>query len=183
MPKLIKNGRVVADDWQIVTLATGETAANAAVPAGRVLVPLAVWQARREELAGRADAGELGIWLNGSEGPETIAHDLARFPVIGVDFPKFTDGRGYSTATLLRTRYGYTGELRAIGDVLRDQFNYLTRCGFDALQPRAGRYTDEQLEAATASLADFTVPYQASVTHPQPLFRRVARGLPPQVKS
>jgi len=183
MPKLIKNGRVVSDDWQIVTLAEGETAANAVMPAGRVLVPLAVWQARREELAGRADTGELGVWLNSSEGPEALADDAARFAVIGIEFPKFTDGRGYSTATLLRTRYGYSGELRAIGDVLRDQFNYLTRCGFDALQPRVGRYTDEQLEAATASLADFTVPYQASVTHPQPLFRRVARGIPLQVKS
>lgn len=183
MPKLIKNGRVVSDDWQIVTLAEGETAADAAVPAGHVLVPLAVWQARREELAGRADAGELGVWLNGNEGPETLADDAARFAVIGINFPKFTDGRGYSTATLLRSRYGYSGELRAIGDVLRDQFNYLTRCGFDALQPRAGRYSDEQLEAATASLADFTVPYQASATHPQPLFRRVARSTPPQVKS
>ncbi|AYH45755.1 DUF934 domain-containing protein [Azoarcus sp. DN11] len=183
MPKLIRNGQVVADDWQVVSLAEGEAAADVALPAGRALVPLAVWQARRDELAPRADSGELGVWLNAGEGPEDIADDTKRLAVIAVNFPKFTDGRGYSTATLLRTRYGYTGELRAIGDVLRDQFNYMTRSGFDALQPRADRYSDEQLEAAVASIRDFTQPYQASATHPQPLFRRVARPTQAQVKS
>lgn len=176
MPKLIKNGRIVADDWQIVALAEGEAASDAALPSGAVLVPLAVWQARREELAARADRGELGVWLAAGEDPEDIAGDLARLAVVAVNFPKFTDGRGYSTAAVLRTRYHYSGELRAVGDVLRDQFNYLTRCGFDALQPREGRYDDAQLEAAVASIADFTQPYQASATHPQPLFRRVARA-------
>ena len=66
--------------------------------------------------------------------------------------------------------------MRAIGQVLRDQFNYMTRCGFDALQPQAERYTDEQLEAAIASIDDFTQPYQRSVQDPLPLFRRVERG-------
>jgi len=183
MPKLIKNGRIVADDWQIVSLAEGEAASEAALPGGRVLVPLAVWQARRDELASRAERGELGVWLDSHEGPEELADDLACLAVIAVNFPKFTDGRGYSTAALLRTRYGYTRELRAIGDVLRDQFNYMARCGFDALQPRADRYTDAQLEAAVASIADFSQPYQASATHPQPLFRRVQRPSQLQVRS
>lgn len=176
MPKLIKNGRVVADDFETLKLAEGEDAATVAVPAGRVLVPLAVWRARRGELAARVDAGEVGVWLASEDGAEAIADDAGRFTVIAIDFPKFTVGRGYSTGVLLRTRYGYAGELRAIGEVLRDQFNYLTRSGFDALQPQAGRYTDEQLEAAVASIGDFTQPYQASVVHPQPLFRRVNRA-------
>ena len=180
MAKLIKNGRIVSDDWRILALDDDETPAAAVVPAGRVLVPLAVWQAHRDELAARADRGELGVWLDSEEGPEAIADDVAHFAVIGVNFPKFANGRGYSTAALLRTRYGYTGELRAIGEVLRDQFNYLTRCGFDALQPREGKYDDAQLEAALASLGDFTVPYQASAADPQPLFRRVARATPAQ---
>ena len=173
MSKLIRNGRIVADDWQTLTLAEGEDAAAASVPAGCVIVPLAVWQARRDELAAR---GDVGVWLASHEGPETLADDLARIAVVAVHFPKFADGRGYSTAVLLRSRFGYRGELRAIGDVLRDQFNYLARCGFDALQPREDRYTDAQLEAALASLADFTEPYQASVSHTQPLFRRAARA-------
>lgn len=176
MPKLIKNGRVVSDDRIILTLAEGETPAKVAVPAGPVLVPLSVWLARRDTLAARAATGELGVWLDAGEDPAALAADLAQLAVIAVNFPKFTDGRGYSSATLLRTRLGYTGELRAVGDVLRDQFNYLTRCGFDALQPRADRYSDDQLEAAVASIRDFTEPYQGAVTPSQPLFRRARRA-------
>lgn len=173
MSKVIKNGRIVNDDWQILTVAEGEEAESLDVPAGRVIVPLATWLARRDELAAR---GDVGVWFASNEGPEALADDIGRVAAIAVHFPKFVDGRGYSTAALLRTRYGYTGQLIAFGEVLRDQFNYLTRCGFDTLQPREGRYTDAQLDAAVASLADFTEPYQASVLHPQPLFRRVARA-------
>ena len=174
--KIIKNGRVVADPRLIVTLAEGEAPTDIAVPAGPVLVPLAVWQARHEELLARARSGELGVWLAAGEDVAALADDVSLFSVIGLQFPKFTDGRSYSAATLLRTRYAYRGELRAIGEVLRDQFNYMTRCGFDALQPQAERYTDEQLEAAIASIDDFTQPYQRSVKDPLPLFRRVERG-------
>ena len=183
MPKLIKNGRIVSDDRRVLALDEDEMAADAVVPAGQVLVPLDVWHAHRAQLLDRAEHGEVGVWLAGDDDLDALADDVARLKVIAVEFPKFTDGRGYSIAALLRTRYGYTGELRAIGDVLRDQFNYLTRCGFDVLQPREGRYTDAQLEAAVASIADFTQPYQASVVHPQPLFRRVARPDARQVKS
>ena len=173
--QLIKNGRVVADHRLTVTLAEGEAPTDIAVPAGPVLVPLPVWQARRDELMARALSGELGVWLAAGEDAAVLADDVSLFSVIGLQFPKFTDGRNYSVATLLRTRYAYRGELRAIGEVLRDQFNYMTRCGFDALQPRAGRYSDEQLEAALASITDFTQPYQHSVKDPLPLFRRVNR--------
>ena len=78
------------------------------------------------------------------------------------------DGRGYSIARLLRERYGWRGELRAIGDVLRDQLFYLTRCGFDAFELRAG----QDAQAALTALADFSEAYQSSVERPQPLFRR-----------
>ena len=172
MSKVIHNGRIASSDWQILGVAEGEEAAAVAIPAGRVIVPLAAWLARRDELAAR---GDVGVWFASNEGPEALEADVGRVPVIAVNFPKFADGRGYSTAALLRTRYGYTGQLIAFGEVLRDQFNYLVRCGFDTLQPREGRYTDEQLEAAIASIGDFSEPYQASVAHPQPLFRRVAR--------
>jgi uncharacterized protein (DUF934 family) len=67
---------------------------------------------------------------------------------VALNFPKFTDGRAYSGAALLRTRYGFKGEIRAIGDVLRDQFFFMQRCGFDAIQPKAGKYSDAQLEEA-----------------------------------
>lgn len=171
MAKLIRNRRIEDDAYIVLTPDQDETPESVAIPAGPVLVPLAVWRSRRTELHEGS-----GVWLAGDEDPADIADDLATVPVIGVNFPKFADGRGYSIATLLRSRYGYTGELRAIGDVLRDQFNYLARCGFDALQPAEGRYSDAQLEAAIASFDDFSEPYQASVAVPNPLFRRVQRA-------
>lgn len=172
MAKLIRNGRVEDDARIVVTLAEGDTPETVTLPAGALLVPLAVWQARRNELAGR----DVGVWLAGDQDPAALADDLAALPVVGVHFPIFTDGRGSSIAVLLRSRYGYGGEVRAIGDVLRDQFNYYVRCGINALQPAEGRYSDAQLEAALASITDFSEPYQASVTPTAPLFRRVARA-------
>ena len=171
MAELIRNRRIEDDTRNVVTLAEGDTPESITLPAGPALVPLAVWKARHNELSEGS-----GVWLTGDEDPADLADDLAALPVIGVNFPRFADGRGYSIATLLRSRYGYTGELRAIGDVLRDQFNYLARCGFDALQPAEGRYTREQLEAALAGFDDFSEPYQASVAVPSPLFRRVQRA-------
>lgn len=173
MPKLIKNRQLVADDWQIVRCEEGVTPESTPIPDGAVLVPLAVWRARRDELVARPLTG---VWLDGAEDPADLADDVASLAVIAVHFPKFADGRGYSVAALLRSRYGYTGELRAIGEVLRDQFNYLTRCGFDALQPRPDRYSDAQLDAALASFDDFSEPYQASVQPSNPLFRRAQRA-------
>lgn len=159
MAKLIRNGRVVTDDWQFVNPQHEEPVTPAALPTGRVIVPLAMWCAHRHELAVRPNTG---VWLDGSDDPGLLDDDLDRLPLVAIRFPKFSDGRGYSLAHLLRRHHGFTGELRAIGEVLRDQFNYLTRCGFDALQPQDGRYTVTQLEAALTSLADFTNPYQVA---------------------
>lgn len=173
MPKLIRNRQIVEDARPVVILEEGETAATIALPEGGAIVPLAVWQARRDELLAH---GGFGVWLAGDQEPSDLADDLAQLQTIAIHFPKFADGRGYSLATLLRSRFGYRGELRAIGEVLRDQFNYLVRCGFDALQPAEGRYTDTQLLAALGSIADFSEPYQTSAAVPDPLFRRVRRA-------
>lgn len=173
MPKLIKNRRIVEDARPTVFLEEEETVATIALPEGGAIVPLAVWQARRAELL---EQGGFGVWLAGDADPASLGDDIARLETIAIHFAKFTDGRGYSLATLLRQRLGYQGELRAIGEVLRDQFDYLARCGFDALQPAEGRYSEPQLEAALASLSDFSAPYQACATHPEPLFRRVCRA-------
>lgn len=175
MPEIIKNGRIEQDDWAVVLLAADQDPASVALPAGRVIVPLALWQARRDELQARAQAGTLGVWLAGNDDPTALAADLGMLALIAVDFPKFADGRGYSIATLLRSRLGYRGEVRAIGDVLRDQFFYLLRCGFSTLQPAAGKYSAAQLDAALASLRDFSEPYQGAVDRPEPLFRRKPR--------
>lgn len=168
MAEIIKDRTIVADDWCLVRLGEGQAAADIALPTGKLIVPLAVWQARREELSKR-DA--LGIWLANDEGPELIANDLPHFALIAIDFPKFFNGRGYSSAALLRSRYGYRGELRAIGDVLRDQMFYLARVGFDAFAVRSDRSIQDALNA----LNDFSVTYQNSTDETQPLFRRVHR--------
>jgi len=166
MTTIIKNRQAVTDQFTLVKLAEGETAVTAALPAGALIVPLAVWQARKTELQSRSTP--VGVWLDVTEGPEAIAGELAAFAVIGVNFPKFTDGRGYSTARLLRERYGYRGELRAIGDVQQDQLFLLKRCGFDAFAVRA----DKDIRTALAGLDDFSETYQAAVDQPLPLFRR-----------
>ncbi len=169
MAKLIKQRQLVEDNWKVLTLAANETAANARLPAGPVLVPLAVWQARRIDLIQREwEHGDaFGVWLAPDDDPAALAADLGDLGVIGVLFPKFTDGRGYSIATLLRTRYGYTGELRALGDVGRDQLHYLYRAGFDA-------FAAKDPELALAGLDDFSEAYQAAANQPLPLFRRGA---------
>lgn len=170
MATIIKNRQCVPDSWQLL-----EPAADGALPAvpklGDVIVPLAFWKRERGALLGRD--GRVGVWLQSSEGPETLAEDLEHLPLIAVSFPKLTDGRGYSTARLLRERYGYRGELRAIGDVQRDQLLFLVRCGFDAFALKEG--SDPQ--AALAAFSEFSEAYQASVERPWPLFHR--RGSTP----
>ena len=168
MPKLIKNGQVVDDPHAVLKLAAGESAETVALPTTAQLLPLAVWLARRAEIITSGIAH--GVWLDADEGPEAIAGDLEQLAVIGVNFPKFTDGRSYSTARLLRERYGFQGEIRAIGDVLQDQLYFMKRCGFDAYALRE----DKDLTAALASLNDFSESYQAAADQPLPLFRRRA---------
>jgi uncharacterized protein (DUF934 family) len=163
MREVIRRGAVERDDWSFVGLEPGST--DAPLPAGPVAVPLPVWKARRAELLQRRDP--LGVWLAPDDDPEALHADLASLSLVAVRFPKFTDGRGYSTAVLLR-RSGYRAELRAFGDLGRDQLFYLSRCGFDAFALRDGA----DPRAALASLHDFTEPYQASIAEPLPLFRR-----------
>ena len=123
---LIENGRIVSDGWRTLTLAEDDTPHSVRLPVGPVLVPLSVWKARRAELIYREyeHGWPLGIWLAAEESAEAIEHDIDDFTVIAVDIDKFTDGKGFSTARLLRERYGYKGELRAIGDVPRDRFDF-----------------------------------------------------------
>jgi len=167
---IIKNNTVVADDWRILRLNEQDAPDSVSVPSGKVIVPLKVWQAQRDTLKTRA---ELGVWLESSETAEDLQGDIARFQVIAVDFPRFADGRGYSIAYHLRERLGYQGELRAIGEVLRDQMFYLQRVGFDAFVPRP----DKDIHEVLKGLSDFSETYQASVDQKVPLFRRVHRGV------
>jgi uncharacterized protein (DUF934 family) len=165
MPKIIKHSSIIDDNWTLVRLADGETANTVQLPAGDIIVPLDVWQARKAELMARP---QRGVWLAPDELAQDIATDLANLQVVAIDFPQFADGRGYSTAALLRGRFGWRGELRAIGEVLKDQLFYLSRVGFDAYAVREGK----DLEDALKALNDFSETYQAAVDEPLPLFRR-----------
>jgi len=169
MARIIVNRAIVEDDWSFV--AAGQEA-EPLPAAGKLLVPLKLWQARRDELIDHAAHARapLGVWLEGHEDPAELADDIGRFSLIAIHFPRFADGRGYSAAYLLRTRYGYAQELRAIGDVLRDQLFYLKRVGFTAFAVRA----DKDIEDALKALNDFSETYQGSVDQPVPLFRRRA---------
>ncbi len=168
MSKIIKNDRIVDDAWQLLKLAEGQTPETLALPTTATLLPLAVWQARKLEIL--ASQQPFGVWLDSSEGPEALADDLDHIALVGINFPKFADGRGYSSARLLRERYHYHGEIRAIGDVLQDQLFFMMRCGIDAYAVRE----DKNIEAALAGLRTFSETYQAAVDQPQPLFRRRA---------
>lgn len=165
MASIIKQRKVVADSWQLLKPQAGGGAPP--IPeSGDIIVPLAVWLDQRNALLSRP--GRLGVWLGGDDEPALIAEDLKNFGVVAVHFPQFTDGRGYSLGRLLRERYGWRGELRAIGDVLRDQLLYLSRCGFDAFALRE----DQDLQAALCAFSDFSEAYQATADQPLPLFRR-----------
>jgi len=166
---IIKNKTVVEDDWSVLRLSESDTPESVSVPSGKIILPLKVWLAQRNALQLRKD---IGVWFASDERAEDLQNDVAKFPVIAVDFPKFGDGRGYSIAYRLRARFGYERELRAIGDVLRDQLYYMQRVGFDAFAVRA----DKDIHDALKSLNDFSLSYQASLDEPQPLFRRVHRG-------
>lgn len=162
MPKLIKNDQIIDDSWLVVTAAED---AQPTIAAGQIY-PLAFWLANKDAIL---SAGHpVGVWLDSNEDPASLAADAANMAVIAVNFPKFTDGRGYSTARLLRERFGYTGEIRAIGDVLHDQLFLMKRCGFDSFAIRC----DKNPEEAIAGLKDFSETYQAAWDQPQPLFRR-----------
>lgn len=123
---LIKEGRIVEDRWVVAN-----EAADLEQPSD-LIVPLALWQGWREQLLARP--GRLGLRFGNDESPTDVAGDLDRFALIALEFPKFTDGRAYSQARLLRERYGFRGELRAVGQVLSDQLAFMLRCGFDAFE-------------------------------------------------
>jgi uncharacterized protein (DUF934 family) len=169
MAQLIKNGAVAVDAWKVLEINEGDTPASIALPEGDVIFPLAVWQVRKAEII--STYKRIGLLLQPEDRVEEIAADLDYFIVIAIDFPKFVDGRGYSSASLLRQRYNYQGELRAVGDVLHDQLFFMQRVGFDSYALRDGKNVSYAIDAGFKPFGDA---YQASTSQPQPHFRRRA---------
>jgi uncharacterized protein (DUF934 family) len=162
MPTLIKDRRLASDDWRVVQ-SVDEVAS--AAPGENLIVPLNAWKAQRNALLARQ--GQTGVWLAPDDDPAELFRGAPLPELIAVHFPAFTDGRGYSIARLLRERHGFRGELRAIGDVLRDTLFDLARCGFDAFALRS----DQDAQAALQAFDDFSEVYQAAVDR-GPLFAR-----------
>ena len=123
---LFKNGQEIKDDWLIAD------AEQRPLPQRPLIVPLDRWKQERETLLARS--APVGVTLQPDESAADLAEDLEHLQVIRVTFPSFTDGRAYSTARTLRERYGFTGEIRAAGDVLLDQIQFMQRCGIDAFE-------------------------------------------------
>ena len=148
---LLKRNLLVDDSWTVVddnTPLADETA---------VIVTYARWGEERDKLIRRI--GDVGIVLTADQSPELIADDLHRFKIVCLRFPKFTDGRAYSYARLLRARYDYAGEIRAVGAVLRDQLLFMRRCGFDSYEIP----DDADPVAWAAAFGDFSIRYQPAI--------------------
>jgi uncharacterized protein (DUF934 family) len=143
MPTLIKlqgGGMVLAND------AFTHVADDQDLPQGDVIISLTRFQADGERLM--SEGRSVGVRLEANEEAEALAYDLPRIALVALAFPKFRDGRQYSNARILRERYGYKGEVRAVGDVLREQAGFMVRCGVDAFEPADGS-TPEQWERKT----------------------------------
>ncbi|WP_417514835.1 DUF934 domain-containing protein [Marinobacter sp.] len=167
MPDIIlQDGTTRQNQWIVVPRPGGGEALN--IPDNqRALIPAERWVQSRESFVGRDD---IGVWFDSHDEPEILADYVDELPLIAVNFPKFSDGRGYSIGRLLRERFGYKNELRAIGDVLLDQLQFMKRCGFDTYELRP----DKDIRKAARSLNFFSQGYQAATDTDLPLFRRRA---------
>jgi len=157
--QIIKDREIVEDNWLHLD-------DEAELVAGKITVSLNRWQEQHETLS--KHEGDLGLRLTGEDPLEEIVPDLASFSLIVLIFPAFTDGRCYSFARLLRDRYHYTGEIRAQGDVLRDQLFYMSQSGINSFELA----NPEQMENALTAFNDFSESYQTTALKPEPLYRR-----------
>jgi uncharacterized protein (DUF934 family) len=149
MPRrLLRNGRIIEDDWSYVAEAEGNATAA-------LILTLAEWQNGRD--AWTARGGRLGVVLLPADRVEQLAADLSLLSLIACNFPGPSEGRGYSQARVLREQLNFSGELRATGFVRRDQLFFLARCGFNSFE-----LADTDLENAATALSTFSAAYQPS---------------------
>ncbi|MFC3854226.1 DUF934 domain-containing protein [Salinispirillum marinum] len=162
MPKLILDGQAVEDSFRVLR-------EDDAIPdTGDILLSWSRWLT--DGIARQESGQKTGVWLASDELVETLNNSICQADVVAIEFPKFADGRGFSTAYLLRSRLGYQGQLRAIGDILLDQLFYLNRVGFNAFAIP----DDKSLEKGLSLLNPIRVKYQASTDIPSPLYRQTA---------
>ena len=165
MQKLINKEAVIDNFWTVMKASTGLEILQA-VPGKNFIVPLHFWKLYREEL--NTYEGSIAVWIDSDEKPAQISDDLHSLNLIALNFPVFSDGRSYTNARELRQKYGYEGEIRAIGEVLRDQLYYMAQCGFDSFEIRH----DQEADCCLDAFKDFKTGYQSTIAEPTPLFRR-----------
>ena len=154
-----RNLQIVEDGWALVD-------DEAPLADGDVIVSFARWQRDAQALA--AHRGRVGVMLPPDTKLEEVADSLINLPLIALEFPKFVDGRGFSLARLLKERHHYKGELRAVGDVQRDQIDFMRRCGIDSYALRADKDPADALNA----FREFTIRYQSAADQAVPVYRR-----------
>ncbi len=162
--QIIKNRQIIEDSWQHIA----DDADVDQLPVGNIIVPFTMWLANKEQLLQRQ--GQLGVQLSGDNDVTEIAADLTHFSVIALQFPGFRDGRSYSIARALRQHHHYSGELRAVGNVLRDQVGYMERVGIDAFEVDS----KQKIQDALKAFNEISVKYQSSSDEPLPIYRRRA---------
>jgi len=156
--KILKNRQVIQDSWK--TLSTDD-----ALTDGDLIIPFERWLSELEVLQSRS--GKTGVLISSDTNIQAVIENLNHFDLVALNFPKYTDGTCFSYAFLLRERHKFSGELRAVGDIFRDQFAYLERCGFDAIQ-----LTDEEaLENGKIAFDEIPMRYQSSADKAQPFYR------------
>ena len=160
--RILRNSELVDDDWTLVE--DGRT--DIETGGGKVIVTLARWRAEREALLAAHTA--VAVLVPNTADIEAVYPEIGDRPLIVLQFPTFTDGRALSQAVVLRKRLGFRGELRAVGDVIRDLVFWLGRCGFDSIVPRK----DQKLQDCQAALKEFTVAYQAAADGHTPVWVR-----------
>jgi uncharacterized protein (DUF934 family) len=159
--QVIKDQKIIEDSWERLV----EIAPDASLPAGDVIVPFVYWLEHKEALLNRE--GMLGVCINGDDDTQEVAKDIEHFDLIALYFPAFTDGRCYSHARLLHDRYNYKGELRAVGDVMRDQLFFMQRCGINSFQLRE----DKNMQDALNAFSELSVKYQTAADGAEPVYK------------
>jgi uncharacterized protein (DUF934 family) len=163
-PILIKDDQVLEDEWVLISKEDVlEKKIN--YEKHKLILPLSLWLENKSFFIGKSN---IGIWIDSSEDPGEIGSDCNQFSLIAINFPIFTDGRGYSYARILRDNLGFLGDLRAIGDILCDQMYFYRRCGFSSFLVRG----DVDPEQAIRSLNDFNMNYQSVSDKNQPIFHK-----------
>lgn len=166
MPTLINKTQIIEDRWTLVTAEQLQAASPTSVPADYWLIPWSDWSALSQK-ATDAAIQSVGVILPNTIDPEDVLQTGHTFTLIAIEFPVFTDGRGYSLARMLRER-GCQAELRAVGDVLTDQLFFMARCGFDSFALKEGKDPQDALK----KFETFSVTYQAAADSVEPIYQR-----------